>query len=770
MKESDDTRTRPISLRDFLPMTPEERAKEEMESGETQPIPVKDITKVIQELPKEERQKIGINIFKNGHEIEKRKNDFFARNFDKLSKSKNLDKDGTVARFLGGLRDSFKADAEMAGKRIKDGKEGALTTRVATKFTSVAYLAKNIIRPARILADAFGLSSAGGARLVMTAGIVTSRMAGAAKEARFANKELIEKTQIEDIEEAWKEAQKIYKNAQKHSGKSIGKGENVTAEELKSAYLREMPKDLQDRLREPHIVNTIVQKLLRKDMELAINGLNKSIKKIEEKHKYDITKKGEHEKEKLLQQWEKRLKEYDRILTQTGTVDQWASAAKAVEFGSKSVVRLWTLESLFELGSHMGLWKMEEHATSSLGQPSVPVPVLTTTPEEVKGVEPTPTSTPEPTPSPTPEDKKMQSIIEKMGSINAAPAFRETSITFDNGDGGIQGVLDLKAELKQTYGNDFSNAPKSVQDFMSEKNEVAQAQQLGFLDKDGKSLKIFKGATLKVNEQGEIIFNNNGIQEKTFLSPDKISTPEPETILEKPEPKELAVEVETTKIVEPTPAETPEELEDTIDTEQAEKLKKVGFTGDLNNPEEVAKFFEAQASKNGEVAFFDTYEAEPKEDKVEQLRKTLLERMDELKKEEPVVDTIEKNHPEPLKNFLGFTSKISGNPLNLPDKMLEVVDETYTRNINKFFTDTADWESVRKMRAHSMLEFKGFDVEGSKGVASARTYLSKLVEITKIQPKNSWFFGRETVEHYVARALQYAASKEGMLEKLKLSK
>lgn len=94
-------------------------------------------------------------------------------------------------------------------------------------------------------------------------------------------------------------------------------------------------------------------------------------------------------------------------------------------------------------------------------------------------------------------------------SGNSFDDLEKQSFSFDSGKGGAQGILDFKTQLREHYHNDFSNAPKSVQDFMNETNILKQAKEFGFFDPSNpnESAHIVEGSTLKF-ENGHLVFHD----------------------------------------------------------------------------------------------------------------------------------------------------------------------------------------------------------------------------------------------------------------------
>lgn len=305
----------------------------------------------IKKMPEESRVNLSKGFHNIGFRLEHKKNEFFAKTFDWLAENRT-NKEGTVAKFLSNLSQGFTRDAEIAKKNLED------DSITAKKYVSnVGLLLGNVIKYGRAISDATGLSLASPLRYVMAIGMAFSRGAEAAKETRFENEELLEKTRIEDAEKAFDEAMRIYDSATKDASGS------VSPEALKQSYLKEMPKDLLERIsRDPATANGFVQNVLRADIERSIQKLNESISKIEANNTLSPEDK-ENAKTLLLKKEEKNLRDYDRLITRYGTVDALALAGRYVNTAGKAVVGALTVEtivlsvdklfgSLAEVGSH----------------------------------------------------------------------------------------------------------------------------------------------------------------------------------------------------------------------------------------------------------------------------------------------------------------------------------------------------------------------------------------------------------------------------------
>jgi len=392
----------------------------------TRDIPLEEIEKEIEKLSPEDREKIGWGLSTIGFKVEKTKNDLFVSALNKsLAK---IDKKGTAGRFFTELRDSFVKDSENARKKGVDIQEG----KDKARLKNLSLLSGNILRYGRMITDLTGASLASPLRYVMMGGMATTRLAEAGKEARLKNEDVIEKTRIQDADLAEEEAWKIYQNAQKKE-----KTKNVSAEALKKAYLMEIPKDLQERLKNPSTANTFIQKTLRKELmgyeknghvifEGAISRLNKNIENIEKNNELSLEQKG-IEIEKIITKQKKNLEDYDRIITQYGTVDGLAMAGRYAQTAGKAVVAVVTVETLYL--SAEKLWGTISHILTShdvqpIGAQGKIVKSILKTNEKPK------ISTPPSAPA---------TVLVTPPAINN---FTNEGIKFEHGKGGIQGVLD----------------------------------------------------------------------------------------------------------------------------------------------------------------------------------------------------------------------------------------------------------------------------------------------------------------------------------------
>lgn len=335
----------------------EEEKKEEVEEIKEEPAagksveetPRKDEREVIEELeqmPQKEKIKLSKGLANLGLYVEYRKDSFFSSVFNKFAKpvakkDKHIAEQGTLTRFLTSMAENYGKDAERAENKLRQkGRKGLANYR---------YIASNISMYGRILADVVGWTAASPFRYVMAGMMFFARGAQAAKEARLKNKEAIKKTRIDDIDKAEEEAWKIYKLA-----RSRGK-DQVTGEDLVKAYQENLPEDLLGRLKNRvnagkayNIIGNIVAKDIGrsvKKIEMKLDNIEKNKKLSEEER---IIK-----KEKILEKYNRFLKDLDGMVSKYGAFDGLALGAKYAETGAKAVIAGLTVESLYLLTQNL---------------------------------------------------------------------------------------------------------------------------------------------------------------------------------------------------------------------------------------------------------------------------------------------------------------------------------------------------------------------------------------------------------------------------------
>jgi hypothetical protein len=714
--------------------------------------------------------------------------------------------------------------------------------------SNVGNFSGNVLKYGRLIADATGLTVGAAHRLAMTAGMGTAWLAETGKETHFKNEKVISKTRIgkditressaeeamqflkdnpKDIEKAEEEAWKIYENAggtfeNDREGNRIWKANDLSAEALKNAYLMEIPKDLQKRLQNPSLANNFIlrfaQRALRRELlgykiedhlifEGSISRLNKKIEEKENNKKLTPEQK-KIEIEKLITKQKKNLEDYDRMITQSGIIDGVAMGLRYAQTAGKATVAVLQVETLalsvkkmFEGISHLltshdihpiktaplttTLTSTEqidpftaEHTDAKPGQVEEPSKLIIpkSVPEAPAG--PAPTEAPNVTPQPT----ASAPIIPETPPIISN--FANEGIKFENGKGGIQGILDLKQQIAEQYHGDYSKAPDSVQDFMKT-DAIEEAKKLGLYDPNNpnESALIQEGSTLKFDEKGGLIFHDAKTGEnfthyegKMFDSDGsaKVSTVEHETKIppESEAPKTLAPEqpdhtpattpTSETPPVEPapTPKPTPEELTEKIKTQIDVETAKTSIADSIiNKPGPGYQTVRMGTTyKTGNVMSvgnkFNIGNVMHMGNEMQMGRGIL--------NQDQFTDISHENNI-----LLKQNTAFAENPYNLSGGKLMEVYETINKDLGYVFgKDPSSWSklsSTLKERADEILIYQ--EHPSGDGVADKlSSYLNILKNHADLKPKGGFLgMGAENSEHFIARCLQ-KLSKTGELE------
>ena len=816
-----------------------------------------DLAKELKNLRPAERKALGLGIHNIGFQIERWKNNTFAWAFDSLDslshtkvkkedgKEKRIPKKGFVADLIRASRNSFKADAEMAEKKILVGKNPP----GLTKLSNVAYLAKNFLRPYGIfMMTSTGITPANVRKGIMLGGMAAGRMAGITKEAILSSDKVLDQTQFssssEDIDAAQDEANKIYELARTKAGKG-GTTEKVSAEALKKAYLSAIPKDLEERLKnKPETASIFKKDIFRMHLEFDINRLNKNIEDIEKNSKYTQVKKEEL-KEQLLRRWEKRLTDYDRVLTRIGTIEQYSMWASYAEAGAKNVVRGMTVLAAANLAEHayMNLGKVwdwfSDENSDATPEPSA-TPTATPAIDKARGsfsrrigehqvkfgqgkfgeavfkdkietinglgmetnahsetiahvsnqaTAPTPanaTGHPETTATQTPmgtnneaatgateahAEQAKNAVKQAAGKIaetsaTPAPEVSNVEITGPTDPAVVQQGKGIEhAFIKQIEGDprmaEALGYKKGAEDLHKFAGRMAHriARDNGYVDRNtGEEIYVRKAgeAAYKLIPTGEMghasvqEFHKEGtefVAQKLHHTGDAFE--------EKPDAYEIrhtgtALHTDKTPEVQTTPTETPaqsavyDQNRPATPGEIQQSLESLGFTGDPTNENEVLEYLKSIGYNNPGDAI-----------RGEELHKAITDTLDSASQTSaPKTEAVAEMLPIFKENIY-----------NLQTPILRIINETHLRNLKALFPENTKnfWESLEKIKFDEFNE--RFNPNGQ-----VAQYVKTLQEITGEKPKMGIFglFNKETVGHYIARALQYAGTKPGMLDKLKL--
>ncbi|MFA6394001.1 MAG: hypothetical protein WCW25_03975 [Patescibacteria group bacterium] len=319
----------------------------------------KKIEEEIKGMKPEKLRKVGRAILNLGFHVEEKTDNFFAKSLKglakKLSKGKEDKKiisENKMVRFLYAMGESYSKNANSArgkmetldelrknrkGKGLKGrgrffaGKESNLLS-----VSNAGYVSSNVIKTARVVGDVAGYTALMPLRYVMMGGMFFAQGAEAIKEAELNSEKAMDKTRIHDIDFAMDEAWNIYNKAK------AGKNE-VTLEDLKKAYQKEMPKDILDRLEsEPLAENSSglvmrgVQRLMHWDLQRSAEKIIRQLDKVEQQKDISPEEK-ELRKEAILSRYSSHLEDLDRMVSQYGTVDALAMGMRYLSTAGRAV-------------------------------------------------------------------------------------------------------------------------------------------------------------------------------------------------------------------------------------------------------------------------------------------------------------------------------------------------------------------------------------------------------------------------------------------------
>ncbi len=310
----------------------------------------------LKELSPEDKEKVSLGLRNLGFFVEEQKDKFFAGLFKKASGL--VDEKGTTGRFLNSFHEIYTKDAIKARTKME-----AFNKVGGGHLSNYGSLLGNVLRYGRIATDIAGYTLGSPLRYVMLGSMIFSKSAGAMQEARLKNEEVINKTRVEDIESAAEQAWSIYESA-----KAKNNGNEVSRENLEHAYLEGQPKDILERLSndpEPGVATSILQRIMQKDVEYSVKKINDKIKVVEADTSLNEEQK-QNLKDTILNKYSDRLKNFDRMVTNYGTVDALAMGAKYAQTAGKVVVYAMMAETVGRLA-----YKAWENLPSILGESQI---------------------------------------------------------------------------------------------------------------------------------------------------------------------------------------------------------------------------------------------------------------------------------------------------------------------------------------------------------------------------------------------------------------
>jgi len=326
---------------DELVEIPKAQGKEGEDLGEIR-TETTETTQEVEKLSEEEIEKLEIGINNIGFIVEAQKNAAFARVTEFVSQK--LDKRKTFGRWVDSLAETYRKDEKDAIAKM-EAKPDSKLGKAGKVMRNSSMLAGNVLRYGRVVADFAGATATLPTKYVMMASMMFSRGSEAAKEARFKNEEMMDQTRIQDFSEAEEKAWQIYEKAQEETEQ----GKETSTKDLQKAYTETLPQDIKERL-EKEIqksgVSGAVEDVMRKHLSWGVERVQSKLDKIESDEELSDDQKKK-QKDAIYAKYERVLDDYDRMLTQTGTVDSLAYGARAGEKGGKAVVMAMTVETLY---------------------------------------------------------------------------------------------------------------------------------------------------------------------------------------------------------------------------------------------------------------------------------------------------------------------------------------------------------------------------------------------------------------------------------------
>jgi hypothetical protein len=330
----------------------------------------------VEKLSAGEKEKLGWGLSTIGYRVEKMKNDFFAQVIGKSTEK--LDKQKTLGKFCQELKKSFERDSREAEKKVL-----AIKSEEGKKFWSqignAGKLTSNVLKYGRIVADVTGASIANPFRYAMMFGMATARVAEVGKEVSMQT--IDEQNRIQDADKAAGEAWALYEKAG-GGFDSEGKASGANVKNIGRMYSFLLTPELIEKLKNPTTSLSFVKKATTWFVESRLLKLDEKLEEIAHNTELDMQEK-QKQCEKLLDRWKKELGNYERMITQYGTVDEIAFGMWAFQKGSKLAVlglqietAVISVEKLFEhlhlLGSHVSMEKPAIGLSAKINPPGLP--------------------------------------------------------------------------------------------------------------------------------------------------------------------------------------------------------------------------------------------------------------------------------------------------------------------------------------------------------------------------------------------------------------
>ncbi len=586
------------------------------------------------------------------------------------------------------------------------------------------------------------------------------------------------------MERAAEEAWNIYLKAQEQSNDSSGK--NMSAENLKQAYLLKLPELLKNRLEDTGVAHGMFKDIFKKQIGFSIKRMNAKLDKIDQDTTLSVREKNSR-KNVLLKNWESSLKDYDRALTDIGTVDNLAMYGRYAQKFFKGVVNIVTAETIF-LSAEKVLESLahaqtaaENHAqdiheairakadaTAVAHNPADTINSKTDIEkllkhdtekavDKIKWWEHSKVSTPSagehlPT-TPSVPHGITSNFSVKLGE-NGVPPHAETmfhEIAADHMQAPEGGMIDERFATKSL--NIAANLVK-----LSEHHGVP-----GVSSEDFDRVASFKDGVLQVKDHvgfnqllDKLQTHSDELWDKGTLQGHGAAISQIKNITHDSWLKIGHADGMPHDVVAGHSDIT--DVKNFGDSEFVKKAMEVG--------EAKAKVLSAMESKTATTpSFKSAMEHSGNRSPIKETGKVSPE--DFLKIAGVATGATLLGGAIERRNFLKSSAKAK-NPFNLPPEKIKEVEDVYEHNIDTIFSaDKKDlWASARKDSAEELLTKKDADVE--EDLAPLVKLLRKLYELTGLEPKSETLTRpAETSDEFMQRTLQKAAEM-GELDKVKI--
>ncbi|MCM2338927.1 MAG: hypothetical protein NDI62_00515 [Burkholderiales bacterium] len=716
----------------------------------------KEAKEFFEKLPEESKEKIKFGLSTVGFLVEQKKNNFYAKTFGYLSE-KSAAKSKTVSNFLKNLGKGFEKDSKKAfntAERITN--EGEKHKR-----ENATLLFGNILRHGRMITDLSGISFASPLRYVMMAGMALSRGSKAALETRLENEGVIEKTRIQDIEEAEKEAWKIYNKA-----KDENNGEIPSAEKLKDSYLKELPNDILKRFRNPKASNTIIQNAIKMQMEDSVLTISNKIYNIEKNSKISDTEK-EQKINNIFKKYEEKLLDYDKIISQYGTVDVLSVAGRYAQTLGKGVVAVATIETLY-LSAEKTIENISKILSSNetyIPETSATQPIAKIDSSNVKN------------PTDSLKLKTPANILEQQDSLKGNPGAKNLEKVLEDSTKTEKPILTNQEKI------DIENN-KILEHFKNQETTIHKGEGVehSFIRQIEGNKELAEKLKLESNFKGDLndpkVLHSFAQHQAHIIAMDEGYVNDSGQEVRITEANKVSYEIKTGANGEIT-------------------VEEKGINGE--DPNKYEKIYEKQETTHEDKNTFDnTYTEEKPYDEQEEIMKHIdssnyedTTNHTETTSGHKVIeydDTLKENAPTQIdeanitKTILGkeYTAltwaKAPENIYHINLDQFKEMNELNTKNID-FIINNSPSNDIEKTelisilkedKAAALIGMEDSDID--KPYRSLGAYINKLHEITKLEPKSRTIITpAETNENYIYRALMKAAELKKLGE-LKLSK